>query len=466
MATPLDTLFDRFLEYITDQGAYITSDRNFDTIRFVDYPTECWYERDLIADFVNWCCVQGYALKNPAAANKLPDVASYSLRRVTGGEVFRPDKPMQRFIKGPSGGYALNTYNVFTALDFVMEKQPDLTFWYELLERLFGRHAALFEDWIAYKLQHPTAHLFAWLVESVQGTGKSFLCNSVLAPLMGRGQFISPRSFPKGQFDLSTYEGKLLASFQDVRGKRGADATAYECIKAMITDTSIEIEKKYEQARMSALYCAVIICYNSDRAGGQPPIALPKGDRRFFTPDRCEHKVDEAETRAFFKRFAAEITRCSPVGYFEEGMQTAWHDALYEHLINKEISEDFAPLEPPRNDRFNEVVMSCRPGFIDLVDALYSYSVVTLEFVRKGLSRDSDVDFAKDALQEAGFEKYTKYQQVTLQGSRRRNIYYKPDRFNGEEPTLLQMERKLNTPESALENFEDDCGDDEDSSIF
>lgn len=457
MATPLDTLFDRYLEYLAEQGAYIISDRNFDTFRFVDYPAECWYERDLIADFVNWCCVQGYALKNPDAAGKLPAVASRYLKRVTGGKTFRPDLPMQRFIKGPSSGYSLNTYNVYEPLDWSPDQPPDLSFWPEMLLRLFHSDASLFEDWIAFKLQHPTAHLFGWLVESKHGTGKGVLFNSILAPLMGRGQYISPRNFPKGQFDYANYEGKLLASFQDVLGKRAADATAYESLKAMITDTTIEVEKKYEQARMSRLYCAVFISYNHDRAGGQPPIALPKGDRRFYTPARCEHLHCKAETDAFYECFFAELARCSPAGYFEEGMQTTWHDALYEHLINKEISKDFAPLNPPRNERFKEVVMSCQTGLLDLVDTLYSYSVVTHNFVRSLTGLVKDDALIRDALLEAGFVKYEKYQQVTIQGKRRRNIWYQPDRFGGKEPTQLEMEKKLNTPESALENFDDDC---------
>lgn len=438
----LDTLFSAYIEELNAQGIYVISDKFCDTYRFVDDPNIVWYRQDLIAGFVRWCHSNNYRLKKIAAAEGITEAASWQLKRVTGGRVFRPDLPDVRFIRNADGFFSINTYNTFKPLDFSPTEPPDLSYWRELIERLFGCYADLFENWIAYKLQHPEAHLFAWLVESVQGTGKSYLFAKVIAPLLGVGQFLSPRSFPKGQFDLAIYDGKLIASFQDVRGERGASQLAYECIKPLITDATIEIEKKYENSRMANLYCVVFIAYNSDRAGGQPPIALPRGDRRFFTPPRCEHKISEAETVAFFERFDDELARCSR-GPYGEGVQTAWHDALYDYLINKPISPDFNPWLPPRNERFEEVVLSCRPELVELMDELASYAVLTHEYARS-LTRSRDDALIRDAFKEAGFLKYCDGKQVTIQGKRRRNIYYDPARFGGKEPNLCQLEDFLN----------------------
>lgn len=437
----LNDLFDEYIAEMDEKGIYIISDKFCDTFRFINEPNEVWSERDLVADFIRWCHEEGLPLKKVSAASGIVSAASWQFKRVTGGKVFRPDLPNVRFIKSASGGYSINIYNTYKHLGLYLAEPPDLSFWHELLERLFGCYAPLFEDWIAYKLQHPTAHLFGWLVESVQGTGKSFLLASVIAPLLGAGQFLSPRSFPKGQFALSDYEGKLIASFMDVRGDCGASRSAYECIKALITDTTIEVEKKYENSRMTRLYCAVFISYNDDRAGGQPPIALPKGDRRFFTPPRCEHRVSEEETQEFFTRFIAELDRCSGNAW-EEGIQTAWHDALYDYLINKPISADFEPLRPPRNERFFEVVLACSPALVGLVDELASYAVLTHDYARV-LTSSRDDALIRDAFKEAGFIKYRDGKQVTVQGKRRRNVYFDPTRFDGE-PSLCQLEDYLN----------------------
>ena len=444
MASPqFEALAAAFLEEMNSLGLYIKSDRFEDTFGFVDSPDVKMYDMDFIAYFFNWCQKKGAKGIAPAMAKQILPIAQFGLKRITGGEVFRPDLPNVRFIKDKNGCYSLNTFNAYEHFGYADIVKPDLSFYFEALERLYRKDAPYFDDWVAYKLQNPTAHLFGWLVESVQGTGKSFLCDNVLAPLFGRGQYYSPHGFPVDNFALAGFEGKLFASFQDVLGKRGASHTAYESIKSLVTDTSVQIEKKYENKRMANLYCAVFIAYNSDRAGGQPPIALPSGDRRFYTPERCEHLINEKETAAFFARFSAELSRCC-VGFdYEPRYQTAWHDALYDYLISKEISPDFDPMLPRRTERFKEVVMSCKPGLLDLMDALASYSAITHNHVRT-LSASKDDVLVRDALVEAGFVRYQDGKLVRFgPDTRIRNIWYHPTRFGGREPTKEEIREVL-----------------------
>lgn len=444
MASPqFEALVASFLEEMKELGLYIKSERYEDTFRFASAPDTILRESDFTVFFYNWCQRKGAENIAPAMAKQVLQIASFQLKRITRGEVFRPDLPDVRFIRDKNGNYAMNTFNAFEYLGHADIVKPDLGFYFEALERLYRKDADYFDDWVAYKLQHLTAHLFGWLVESVQGTGKSFLCDNVLAPLFGRGQYYSPHGFPTDNFGLAAFEGKLFASFQDVLGKRGASHSAYESIKSLVTDTSVQIEKKYENKRMANLYCAVFIAYNSDRAGGQPPIALPSGDRRFYTPERCEHRKDEAETAAFFKRFSDELSRCCVGLGYEPGYQTAWHDALYDYLINKKISPDFDPMMPRRTERFKEVVMSCKPGLLDLMDALASYSVVTHNHART-LSASKDDVLIRDALVEAGFVRYKDGKLVRFgPDDFKRNIWYHPARFGGKEPTKEEIREAL-----------------------
>lgn len=440
MASPqFEALAAAFLEEMNSLGLYIKSERFEDTFRFVDSPDVKMYDTDFIAYFFNWCQKKGAQGIAPAMAKQILPIAQFGLKRITGGEVFRPDLPNVRFIKDKNGCYSLNTYNAYERFGYAEMVKPDLSFYFEALDRVFRKDANYFDDWIAYKLQNPTAHLFGWLVESKQGTGKSFILDYLLSHLVGKGQYYVPRSLPVGNFDLAGYVGKLLINLADPKGKRGASHTAYECMKPLITDTSIQVEKKYEDQRMASLYCAVFISYNSDRAGGQPPIVLPADDRRFYVPLRCEHRISEAETKAFYLRFLDELERCCVGSRYEPGDHTAWHDELYDYLINKKISPDFDPMLPRRTERFNEVVLSCRPGLLDLIDALASYAVVTHNHART-LAVSKDDALIRDGLVEAGFVRYKDGKLIRFgPDTFKRNIWYHPARFGGKEPTKEEI---------------------------
>ncbi|EPN4166991.1 primase-helicase family protein [Escherichia coli] len=446
MASPqFEALAATFLNEMDALGLYIKSERYEDTFRFVDSPDVKMYDMDFIAYFYNWCQKKGAEGITPAVAKQILPIARFGLKRITGGEVFRPDLPNVRFIKDKNGCYSLNTYNAYERFGYADIVKPDLDFYFESLDRVWRYDAEYFDDWVAYKLQNPTAHLFGWLAESKQGTGKSFILDNLLSHLFGnKKHYLAPRHLPVGNFDLAAYVGKLLVNLADPdpKGKRGASHTAYECIKPLISDTMIQVEKKYEDQRVANLYCAIIITYNCDRAGGVPPIALPAGDRRFYTPERCMHRVSKEETKDFYLRFLAELSRCCVGSKYEPGAHTAFHDELYDYLINKKISPDFDPMMPRRTKRFNEVVLCCRPGLMDLMDELASYAVITHNYARILTGSKDDV-LIRDALREAGFVKYQDGKQVTVQGKRRRNIYYDPKRFN-DEPSLCQLEDYLN----------------------
>ena len=444
MASPqFEALAATFLNEMESLGLYITSDRFEDTFRFADSPDVKMRDMDFMVYFYNWCQKKGAKGIAPTMAKQILPIAKFGLKRITGGEVFRPDLPNVRFVKDKNGCYSLNTFNVYERFGYADIVKPDLDFYFEALDRVFRDDAEYFDDWVVYKLQNPTAHLFGWLVESKQGTGKSFILDNLLSHLFGnKRHYLAPRHLPVGNFDLAAYVGKLLINLADPKGKRGASHTAYECMKPLISDTMIQVEKKYEDQRVANLYCAIIITYNCDRAGGVPPIALPDDDRRFHTPERCEHKISKEETKDFYFRFDAELSRCCVGSKYEPGAHTAFHDELYDYLINKKISPDFDPMMPRRTKRFNEVVLCCRPGLMDLMDELASYAVITHNYARILTSSKDDV-LIRDALREAGFVKYQDGKQVTVQGKRRRNIYYDPKRFN-DEPSLCQLEDYLN----------------------
>lgn len=453
----LGELFETFLEEQSRKGLYILSDRFEDTLRYLDAPTVVMRETDLAHLFYRYARCSGFQTIKPETAIKLVREAVFSIRRVCGGEVYRPDQPDERFIEDFTGNFAINVYRPYTPLAGRVDPHPCLGFYDEIMERLWAADADYVDNWMAYKLQHPEAHMFAIMQESEQGTGKSFLFDYLFAPLMGPGQYYRASKFPVGNFDKAPYFGKQLVTYQDVGGKRGASRRAYESIKPVITDGSFEVEKKFHDARMAENYCIVYISYNTDRAGGVPPIALPKDDRRIWTSERCVHRVSRSETQTFVERFLAEIARCNGGEKIYQGQQTLWHDALYERLISKKIPGDFNPILPKRSDRFYEVVGSCNEGLQDLTDRLASFSAVTLQFVQESLARGKDFSYVKEALLSAGFIlRGDSKTQITIRKKRRRNVYYRPECFNGEEPKKIILEEVLNVPVVVPDDDDDD----------
>jgi hypothetical protein len=191
------------------------------------------------------------------------------------------------------GSLWCNTYRQFKPIATNKELSPLFT---EFLERLFPdpdeRHTCV--QWLAHCFQkpeqRPSWHL---LLISQSGTGKGFLFNQILTPLLLHTTIA--QSFTKVTSQFSTVlEDSLLCLLDDPR--KGSDETMTR-LKSILSEESALVEHKGETARMVRTYTRFILASNLDR-----PLRLDEDDRRWFAPAKLVHKVSKEETQEFISR--------------------------------------------------------------------------------------------------------------------------------------------------------------------
>lgn len=169
----------------------------------------------------------------------------------------------------------------------IKERAGKLDPWFEYLEHLItdksDRH--LTEKFIATVIARPqTKMAFGMLLRSeTQGVGKSALGEHVLAPILGKHNV----SFPSEQQVVESAFNDFLAFKRLVfihEIYQGSSAKAYNKMKPLFTDVSIEINKKHMALFRIENVVNIICCSNSSFA-----LRIKDDDRRLLIP-----KVNES----------------------------------------------------------------------------------------------------------------------------------------------------------------------------
>lgn len=194
------------------------------------------------------------------------------------------------------GSLWCNTYTQFRPVPTSKQISP---LFIEFLDRLFpdpsDRHTCI--QWLAHCFQKPSERP-SWhlLLVSQSGTGKGFLFNEILAPLLLHTSIA--QSFSKVTSQFSTVlENNLLCLLDDPR--KGSDETMTR-LKSILSEESALVEHKGETARMVQTYTRFILASNLDR-----PLRLDEDDRRWFAPAKLVHRVSKVETQEFISRLSA-----------------------------------------------------------------------------------------------------------------------------------------------------------------
>lgn len=225
-----------------------------------------------------------------------PDGVTPYLRRALPlvlGHIFQPGG--EEFVSN-YGSLWCNTYRQFKPIP---ADKPISPLFPEFLERLFpddaDRHTCV--QYFAHAIQkpeeRPSWHL---LLVSESGTGKGFLFNEILTPLLLHTSIA--QSFTKVTSQFSTIlEDNLVCLLDDPR--KGSEETMTR-LKSILSEESALVEHKGETARMVRTYTRFILASNLDR-----PLRLDEDDRRWFAPAKLVHKVSKEETQEFISTLAA-----------------------------------------------------------------------------------------------------------------------------------------------------------------
>ena len=237
----------------------------------------------------------------------------YTLPHVIGSK-FIPIKNTPYYVEPRSRCTYVNTFRAYQPSE---APQVELTpLFHELFERLTPDKVErnIFLQYLSHMFQRP-AERTSWhtMLLSDHGTGKGFLLEKILNPLLHHTSVVSTYGKLTGQFS-TLLEDNLLVLLDDCTTRSEAQQTT---LKSLLTEERAYVERKFSQGGMVPTYTRFILASNEEK-----PLDLEPGDRRWFVPKRLEHRHNIKETADFIKQLAAELDK--------PGMM----DAVYRYFMH------------------------------------------------------------------------------------------------------------------------------------
>jgi hypothetical protein len=162
------------------------------------------------------------------------------------------------------------------------DPQPFLDFMAYLFPNAVEREQMA--DWCATLISHPAIKMDfgVLLVSESQGVGKTTLGSSILAPLVGLQNVSHPSEQMITNSEFNEWlAGKRLIVVNEIYS--GHSWKAYNKLKSIITDKTVDVNKKYQSMFTIDNWSHMFACSNSMRA-----LKMESDDRRWFYPEVTE----------------------------------------------------------------------------------------------------------------------------------------------------------------------------------
>lgn len=218
-----------------------------------------------------------------AAFSHVKDTAALIVKTFTGRKAkvcYRPDFRGRILYDG--SGASLNMHVPARIEATAGDPQPFL----EYLNYMFpvAGEAHEIKRWLATLIARPETRMVygLLLVSEAQGVGKTTLANAILRPLLGAHNVGWPNENDITQSQFNGYAAfKRLVVISEVYS--GHSWKAYHLSKTLVTDETIQINRKYQESFTIQNFAHVIACSNSP-----VPLKVEKDDRRWFFPKMVE----------------------------------------------------------------------------------------------------------------------------------------------------------------------------------
>ncbi len=206
-------------------------------------------------------------------------------------------------------------FNLFTPTEYLLMKKNDEIIKplesfkkiYLLLSNLFPKNQEkkAFLNWLAGIMQTREKQLTAWLLMGEQGTGKGILLHRILKPLFGPTQAVQIEDEQLRDSFNRWLENKMIIAFNEVAYDNNTRNKVNSKIKAIITDSELQINEKNVKAYLVQNY-ANCLFYSNESI----PVLIENGDRRFNvvkTGGKLVHKSWFNEPEIFFEEIEKEL---------------------------------------------------------------------------------------------------------------------------------------------------------------
>src|SRR5574344_579929 len=226
-----------------------------------------------------------YNKKNKEDNEEKLKISPEDLKLVT-EEIFDPFSK-EEFIEQYNGTYKLNNFkpSVYMLLDYELKKELK----FHLENSAIGKlilHLVNYDrqrlywviNWLAYFFQGLKKSQVALVLLGVQGAGKGILFNEVIKPLFGEDfvKTINDKSL-NTNYKGSLVENTLFFNLDEISAKNSSSASIKNFLKALVTNASISVEKKFKNLeKETPVYGQILITSNELYA-----LEIEPSDRRF-----------------------------------------------------------------------------------------------------------------------------------------------------------------------------------------
>ncbi|TKB07444.1 toprim domain-containing protein [Desulforhopalus sp. IMCC35007] len=263
-------------------------------------------------------------------------VAKYWLnsrdKKVASSLLYSPGSPM--LFEGGDGRIYYNTFRMpyqRSPAMSVHELKERLGPWHKIMDTVFHEHKGYIEDWFSFSIQRPAERSGIMPVcISDPGLGKS-LVMLIMSLVIGHqnfsnGKILDVTGLGKSGTQWSDWIfNKKLSCIEEIdpEGESGLSYKILDALKDIITNSTLPLNLKGGRNGTFPVYSNIIGFSNHSDC-----VKIPFGDRRMFIADSKEQtKLTSDEYKEIW-----DWTRD------EQNIV-----AVYQYLINREISKDFIP---------------------------------------------------------------------------------------------------------------------------
>ncbi|MHA3606551.1 primase-helicase family protein [Yersinia enterocolitica] len=327
-------------------------------------------------------------------------------------DIFKPALEPETYVALASGTLAMNTYKCYKAEEPANNFDPNPSPWFEYLERMFPaiEDRDIMCDWLAHMFQRPDQRP-SWhlLFSGDTGTGKGFLFDRILSPLLCR-QTGSVSSFSQvTEKHSQLFTKNMLVHMDDMYA---TNSNQMNKLKSILSEENITVRPLYEAERTERVYARVIFSSNK-----VCPLKLEDNERRWYAPAFMVHKVNLPETQTFFKDIL--------IPWVESGGL----NVIHEWFLGRNL-KDFNHKYIPQSFTLKQMINNSVPVLeLELDSWLSSTPVFQFEEIKRAFPGKHQV--IADLLAERGYTKCQPFQNVlhSITGLRSKVIWWRPSGY-------------------------------------
>lgn len=282
-------------------------------------------------------------------------------------------------------------YNIFNgyAVEKIYVKDQTKEQKEELLKPILKHFCDIFESdetvnyilkHFANTIQHPQRKVgVSVVIQGNQGTGKSFIIDEMLVPLIGDNlYYYTCKPADIGGDHAEGQCNKLVVTVDELNAKRSFDIS--ELLKSFITQKKLTVNPKGIRPYEVKNFCIYYFTTNS-----KTPLKIELGDRRYFATRMLDTYKNNG---AYYKQMSKYMKR--------PDVLTAW----YDYLVNIDV-EDYDYIENrPESKIYNDMKDACTSNIVKFMNDTF-------------MKLDDDFDDVQTMRSGKMFAKYNDWKSAT-----------------------------------------------------